>query len=193
MHPLRAARRARGAGAAGLTVHFYCREDASEPIFTEPLPTNLHLRCWSPDRDGFPPPRSRTIANLMWWAFARLGVFARAGFTEISIEANGERLHRLIVTPAWHRFPFMSQRDLQLGDLWTAPAARGRRLARAAIAEAHRRFASEDVRFWYVTDADNHASAALARSCGYHLVAVGERTRRFGTALLGQYVIDSLV
>jgi ribosomal protein S18 acetylase RimI-like enzyme len=176
-----------------LTVHFYCREDASELISTGALPTNLHLRCWSPDRDGFPPRGSRTIVNLIWWAFAKLGVFARAGFTEISIKANGELLHRLIVTPAWHRFPFMTERDLQLGDLWTAPAARRRQLARAAIAEAHRRFASENVRFWYVTDADNHASAELARSSGYRLVAVGERTRRFGTALFGQYVIRRFV
>ena len=100
MHPLRAARRPGGAGAAGLTVHFYCGANASGLFSTEALPPNLHLRCWSPDRDGFPPRRSRTIANLMWWAFARLCVFARAGFTEISIEANGELLHRLIVTPA---------------------------------------------------------------------------------------------
>jgi RimJ/RimL family protein N-acetyltransferase len=153
----------------------------------------LRICCWSADVDGFPPRGSRTLANQLWWAFARLGIFARSGFTEISIKEDGRRLHRLIVTPAWHRFPFMSPHDLQLGNLWTAPAARRQQLARAAIAEAQRRFASENVRFWYVADADNHASATLAQSCGYRLVAVGERTRRFGTSLFGQYVIERFV
>lgn len=102
-------------------------------------------------------------------------------------------LHRLIVTPAWYRFPFMSARDLQIGAVWTAPTARRRNLARVAIAEAHRRFADGTGRFWYVTEEENHASAALARSCGYRLAAIGERTRSFGLAALGQYVIERFV
>jgi RimJ/RimL family protein N-acetyltransferase len=76
--------------------------------------------------------------------------------------------------------------------VWTAPAARQQGLARLAIAEAHHRFADEPVAFWYVIDAANSASAALARACGYELVAAGRRTRRLGSRLLGQFVIDRL-
>jgi RimJ/RimL family protein N-acetyltransferase len=130
---------------------------------------------------------------LVWWLLARTGAFARGGFTEICIEQDGRLVHRLIVTPAWFRFPFMSPRDLQIGDVWTAPDARRKQLARTAIGEAHRRFAGEGACFWYVTDAANAASAALAKSCGYQLVATGRRTRPIGTSLFGQYVIDQLV
>jgi RimJ/RimL family protein N-acetyltransferase len=87
----------------------------------------------------------------------------------------------------------MSERDLQIGQVWTDPGARRRSLARVAIAEAHHRFAGERRRFWYVTRADNRASQALAESCGYQLVASGRRTRRLGLALLGQYVIEQSV
>jgi len=102
-------------------------------------------------------------------------------------------VHRLVVTPRWYRFPFMGARDLQIGAVWTAPAARQQGLAQLAIAEVHHRFAGEPVAFWYVIDAPNSASAALARACGYEFVATGRRTRRFGSRLLGQFVIERLV
>lgn len=188
MREMRAAGRRRSSGAASLTVHFYCYDGGS--FEHRKIPSNLRIRCWRADIDGLPPRGSRTIANLLWWGFAKAGVFARRGFTEISIVDEERMVHRLIVTPAWYRFPFMSPHDLQLGGLWTSPDSRRQHLASIAIAEAHRRFAQENVRFWYVTDAGNHASAALARSCGYRLVATGKRTRRFGTSLLGQYVIE---
>jgi RimJ/RimL family protein N-acetyltransferase len=154
---------------------------------------DLAIRCWRPDVDGFPKRGSRSLANLFWWVLAKSGSFPRPGFCELSIRREGRLLHRLVVTPRWYRFPFMAARDLQVGSVWTAPAARQQGVARKAIAEAHRRFAGEPVPFWYVTDAANSASAALARACGYELVATGRRTRRFGSRLLGQFVIERWV
>jgi RimJ/RimL family protein N-acetyltransferase len=153
----------------------------------------LEFRCWAPASDGYPPRGSRNLANHFWWALTKSGSFAGPDFTEISIREGSRVLHRLIVTPGWYRFPFMARQDLQIGALWTSPEARRKRLARAAIGEAHRRFGDIETRFWYVADAGNHASEALARSCGYELVATGRRTRRFGTLQLGQYVIDRFV
>ena len=122
------------------------------------LPAGVEARVWRPASDGFPPPGSRSLRNAVWWAFARLGLFARPDFVEITLWRGGERLHRLIVTPRWLRFPFMAADDLQLGDLWTHPGARGQGLARAAIAIAHRRFAGR--RFWYLVRSDNTADRA---------------------------------
>lgn len=176
-----------------MSVHFY-RYDA-QPADARPanLDGNLHIRCWQPDADGFPPRGSRRLSNLVWWLLSGAGAFARGGFTEICIEQEGELVHRLIVTPAWLRFPFMSACDLQIGDVWTAPRARRRQLARLAIAEAHRLFADEGACFWYVTDEGNAGSAALAKSCGYRLVATGRRTRPMRASLLGRYVIEQFV
>lgn len=161
-----------------------------------PLPQlspDLHIHCWQPGRQGWPPRGSRGLKNQLWWLLTRAGAFARPDFTEIRIERAGRPLHRLIVTPRWYRFPFMAAGDLQIGDLWTSPGARRQRLAEAAIAEAHRRFADDCGTFWYVADADNEASTALAKSCGYRQVATGRRTRPFGTRILGRYVIDKYI
>jgi hypothetical protein len=176
-----------------LNVHFY-RYHVDDGAFERvPLQPPFDLRCWRPGFDGLPPKGSRTLANYCWWVLAKTGGFARGGFAELRVEHDGRLLHRLIVTPRWHRFPFMQSGDLQIGEVWTAPAARRRNVAHSAIGEAHRRFAGEGARFWYVSEADNAASGALARSCGYRLVATGKRTRRFGLALLGQYVIECFV
>jgi len=176
-----------------MTVHFfrYDPDAAADPPPT--LPPELHVRCWRPEYEGYPPAGSRGLSNHFWWALAKSGGFKGSGFAELRIERGRQLLHRLVVTPAWYRFPFMGVSDLQIGNVWTSPAARRRQLARLAIAEAHRRFGRNGTRFWYVADADNLASAALARSCGYRLVATGRRTRRFGTQLLGQFVIDRYV
>lgn len=176
-----------------MQVKFFRRDFRGEADQLPPLLADLQFRCWQPGVDGFPPRGARDIANQFWWALANSGGFASRGFAEIRIEKRGRLLHRLIVTPAWYRFPFMAERDLQIGALWTAPDARRKQLARIAMSEAHRRFGSDGSRFWYIADATNSASEALARSCGYELVATGRRTRRFGTRLLGQYVIDRSV
>jgi RimJ/RimL family protein N-acetyltransferase len=176
-----------------MTVNFY-QHNPEAPEHAPPSPKpHFRVRCWRPDYDGRPSGGSRRASNYFWWVLARTGRFKREGFGEIRIEQGAQLLHRLIVTPAWYRFPFMTPEDLQIGAVWTAPAARRKQLARIAIGEAHRRFGGNGTRFWYVTQADNLASDALARSCGYRLVGTGRRTRRFGTALLGQFVIDRYV
>jgi RimJ/RimL family protein N-acetyltransferase len=168
---------------------FRCDREAAANLLPL-LPSDVRVSCWRPDLDGFPPRGSRSVENQFWWALAKSGGFVRPGFCEMRVEQDGRLLHRLVVTPRWHRFPFMAAQDLQIGAVWTAPEARRRRIAQAAIAETHRRFGTDNMRFWYVADAANDASEALARSCGYRLVASGRRTRRFGTRLFGQYVID---
>lgn len=176
-----------------MSVHFFQYNPDARVETAAPLPPDMHIRCWRPDFDGFPPRGSRLLSNQFWWALARAGGFARKGFAEIRIDRGNGVVHRLIVTPRWYRFPFMAPEDLQIGRLWTSPDARRTGLARAAMGEAHRRFANDSARIWYVADAANAASQALALSCGYRLVATGRRTRRFGTPLLGQYVIDRFV
>jgi RimJ/RimL family protein N-acetyltransferase len=171
-------------------VNFFCR-DSEQAAAPATLPHGLEFRCWLPLVHGYPPRGSRSIANIFWWALAKIGGFTAPTFAEIRMEQGDRVLHRLIVTPRWYRFAFMAEHDLQIGAVWTSPEARRRRLARAAIAEAHRRFGTDGTRFWYITEAGNAASEALARSSGYELVATGRRTRRFGSRLLGQYVIDA--
>lgn len=169
-----------------MTVRFY-RSDGAPPPIPRPLPDHLSVRVWRPRWDGLPPRGSRRPGNFAWWAFERLGLFARSGFAELSIWHADRLLHRLIVTPRWYRFPFMAEGDFQLGDLWTHPGARGQGLARAAVGEAMKRFGKDGTRFWYVVRSDNRASVRLIESCGFRLIGSGRRTRPLGLAPLGRF------
>ena len=139
-----------------MTVHYYRYDPVEQSAAPPQVPPQMQIRTWQPGRDG--PPR-RPISNFFWWGLAKAGAFSRPGFTEFCIDEAGKRLHRLIVTPRWYRFPFMAADDLQIGDVWTCPKSRRQQLARIGIAEVHRRFADEPGAFWYVTAADNAASA----------------------------------
>jgi RimJ/RimL family protein N-acetyltransferase len=164
---------------------FY-RHDGDAPV--EAAPCDAEPRWWYPGVDGFPvhgPPR-----NLAWWGLSRAGMLAGDRFAELSLCRGGRVVHRLIVTPRWHRFPFMREGDLQIGDLRTYPDARRQGLARHAIAEAHRAFATPGTRFWYVVATDNRASVRLIESCGYRLVGEGRRTVPLGVHAIGRYVLD---
>jgi RimJ/RimL family protein N-acetyltransferase len=169
---------------------FYRNGDA--PLPPAPvLPAGCAFRIWRPAADGFPPAGPCSVENTAWFAFARLGLFAWNGFAELSVWEERRMLHRLVVTPRWFRFPFMASRDLQIGALWTAPHARRRGLARATIAEAHRRHPACN-RFWYVTDDSNEASVRLASGCGYAPAGTGKRTRPLGLSALGRFRLDPI-
>lgn len=172
-----------------MIVHFYQFDPRGEPANQPALAGNMAFRTWTTG-DGLR--LARRPIHLAWWMMARLG-FLRGELIELGIKRDGVLVQRLIVTPPWHRFPFMGSDDVQIGDVWTAPAARRMKLARAAMIEARRRFERPQGKLWYLADANNRASAALARSCGFRLVATGIRTRPLNIGLLGQYVITRTV
>ena len=174
-----------------MSVRFYVRTGPARSVTVDP-PAGCELRVWRPADDGPPRPGPRALENLAWWAAHHLGLFASGEFEEITIWRGGRRLHRLVVTPRWLRFPFMALGDLQLGALWTAPEARRSGLARAAIAEAHRRHARAGRSIWYLADETNVGSVALAEASGYRLAGAGRRTRPMGIAAFGQFRLESV-
>lgn len=171
-----------------MTVFFYRRPADALPLEID-LPAGVTVRIWRPSEHGLPPRGSRARpSNWVWWAFDALGVFAGRDFSELTLWHDGRRLHRLIVSPRWFRFPFMGRDDLQLGDLWTRPDARGQGLARAAIAEALLTRQANQV--WYVVEAGNVASVRLAESAGFQLLGAGRRTRPLGLRAAGRFRLE---
>lgn len=172
-----------------MIAHFY-RRDADDPLPSAPLPTSVEVKIWRPAVNGFPTRGASQGENFAWWVLDQAGLFARRQFAEVTLVRDGRRIHRLIVTPRWARFPFMASGDLQIGGVWTAPEARGEGLARAAIVEAHQRLGRRLTPFWYVVDPSNEPSVRLGQACGYKLVGIGRRTRPAGISLFGQFRID---
>jgi RimJ/RimL family protein N-acetyltransferase len=169
-----------------MSILFY-RRSGAEPVPAAPDLADVTVRWWSPARDGFPHRGGKWAQNAAWLVLTVAGAFSPPGLSELSLWRNGRMVHRLIVTPRWYRFPFMAERELQLGNLWTDPSLRGRGLARLAVAEACRRFAAPQTRIWYLADAANAPSWRLAETCGFQPVGIGRRTRPIGIAPLGRY------
>lgn len=153
-------------------------------------PPGYRIRIWQPRRDGLPSAPLPFWPFTIWWLFDRLGVFANRNAGVLAIEKDGLLVHRSLVTPRWHRFPDMARRDLQIGDTWTHPDHRGLGLARAAVAAIHAHWAGGYDRMWYLVDDGNRASVRVIEVCGYRLAGVGKRTRPFGLALFGKFVIE---
>ena len=174
-----------------MSIRFYVRTGSAPSVVAE-MPPGYELKIWRPESDGSPRAGPGALENLAWLAIHRLGLFASDEFEEITVWRGGRRLHRLVVTPRWLRFPFMAPGDLQVGALWTAPEARRSGLARAAIAEACRRHGRAGRSIWYLADEANAASVALAEACGYRLAGAGRRTRPFGLSAFGHFRLESV-
>ena len=173
-----------------MTVRFFVRESGGTDSGGTTLSPDFTLTAWSPRNQRTLPLDPADPLRTLAWLQDRCRLFADGRYTELSLWRGERRVHRLIVTPRWYRFPFMEPGDLQLGALWTDPPSRRQGLARAAMAEAHRLFAGDAQRFWFVTDRANAASTALAHAAGYRLAGTGQRTSPIGIALLGQFRLD---
>lgn len=168
-----------------MTILFYRRVPETGP--ENRCPPWPDIRLWRPGRDGLPGAGPWRASNAAWWGVDRLGLFANHDFTEISLWDGRWLLHRLILTPRWYRFPFMASEDLQIGDVWTEPHARGQGLAGLGVAIALAQ-AGGDRRVWYVVEADNDPSIRLIERCGFERVGEGLRTKPFGLGILGRFV-----
>jgi RimJ/RimL family protein N-acetyltransferase len=96
-----------------------------------------------------------------------------------------------MLIPPFLRFPFMAPNDLQCGDIWTEPSERGRGLAVAGVSASVRHAWQSGRRIWYLTEEGNEPSQRLARHIGFSLVGEGQRTRRLGFRIFGQFVVTS--
>lgn len=169
-----------------MTVLFYAIDPAGTVQRDGALPLDVCVHWWRPAIDGLPLGSMRG-RNLCWWGLDRLGLLTDHRFAELSLRRGGGTVHRLVLTPRWYRFPFMADGDLQIGDVWTAPEARGGGLALAGIAEALRASAGTR-RLWYVVAAENAPSIRLIERAGFTLVGSGRRTRPFGMKRAGRFI-----
>lgn len=154
---------------------------------SEDATRGLRTVLWRPSGTEITPPGVNGAAFKAWWAFHQLRIFANREYALMLIYDGARLVHRSGVYPRYFRFPFMRDRDLQIGDTWTDPEYRGRGLAQAAIVHIARALSRPGRTLWYLAESENEASVRVIERVGFAFVGAGERTRPFGVGAFGQY------
>ncbi len=84
----------------------------------------------------------------------------------------------------------MNAADLQIGSTWTEPGFRGQGLAAYAVQEILRAERRPEQVYWYVVAENNLSSIHVAQKSSLELYGAGQRLNRWGSSLLGIFVID---
>lgn len=153
-----------------------------------PAAPPVSARFWQPGWLRLRPPGQSLPVALVWWLFDRLGVFAGREYGVMVLEQEGRFVHRSSVFPAFFRFAFVRPGELQIGDTYTVPSARGQGLALMAIQAILGRFPGRT--FWYVTEEDNEASIRVIEKAGFSCVGTGRKRDRWKLKVTARYELD---
>ena len=152
---------------------------------TPDAPLDDSWQFWQPSLLRVKPVGESLWPFGVWWVAHYCRLFQGREYALLLRYENGELVHRSCIFPRFYRFPFMGRRDLQVGDVWTAPPYRSRGTAGRALKEILRRFRDRAV--WYVCEESNVASIRVAESAGMRIAGFGTRTKRLGLRVLGQF------
>jgi RimJ/RimL family protein N-acetyltransferase len=152
-------------------------------------PANYDSECWKPRGWELKPRPLPTLPFSLWGLFHHLRFFPNRDYTLQLVTYRGACVHRSCAFPPYFRFPFMAVDDLQIGDIWTEEAHRGRGLALYAVTALVCSLQRPGRTFWYLCDEDNTASARVATKACFQLVGEGVRTKRMGSRLFGSFQI----
>ena len=169
---------------------FYRLQDSPVQGGASDREPGLSYEYWEPTWCQPLPPGNWSPTFWAWFLFDRLRVFRSNGYGVFLISQGRKVIHRSCIFPAFFRFPFMKEGDLQVGYLWTDPCARGKGLATAALREICQRVAGTGISLWYLVEETNAASIRVVEKAGFELVGFGQKHPRLGVVFLGYYSID---
>ncbi len=150
-------------------------------------------QLWVPTWARPLPPGQWSPAFWVWFLFDRLGVFRSGGYSVFVVRRGRRTIHRSCVFPRFFRFPFMGEEDLQVGDVWTDPSARGEGLATAALGEICQRLGRAGRSLWYLVEEGNASSIRVAERVGFEWIGVGKKHARLGVLFFGFYSVERFV
>lgn len=140
--------------------HLTCTSDNSDYDFRE----------WKPG-PGSPLPPGKGLKYLLYWIFHYLRIFKNRGYSSILIYDGKVRVASLLVVPAYYKWPFMQEDDLQFTYVMTNEEYRGKGIGEKLLRYAIVRFRKPNRNLWYVTDSENPASVRLCTKVGFKLYA----------------------
>lgn len=149
------------------------------------------VRVWQPSITRVIPP-GLDLKYSLWWAFHHARVFRNRDYAVLLIGEGDIVVHRSCIVPAYYRWPFMKDNDCQISNTWTHPDYRGRGLATIGLMRAVAACQRPGRSFWYVSREANLSSVSVCTRAGFTLVGHARRTRRMGSSVLGQLIMDPI-
>ncbi len=157
----------------------------------QPIGENYELIKWKPGTLKIIPPKQSIGTFLFFWLFNYLKIFKNTRYSAYLLQKKDEIITRIVVFPAFFRFPFMDKKDIQVGYIFSDTNYRGQGLAKWTLKNIINDNLSKKI--WYVTEEKNKASIKLAQSCGLKFYAYGQRTKPLGISLFGKFIIKKMI
>lgn len=146
-------------------------------------------KFWKPSLKSFSPP-ALPRKYLLWWCFHYLHIFKNKAYSAVLVYEKEVLIHSYCIVPAYFRWPFMQENDVQLAYVVTHPDYRGKGIAAEAIAFGASEIAKER-NVWYVTDVTNESSIRLAKKSGFEVYSYGRRGYLWNMKFLKQVLLSS--
>lgn len=164
---------------------FLKSEDFEDPKVI--LPEGYSYSLWRPSLFSLKPNGASLFPFIVWWVFDFLRIFANRDYA-VSTVYHGEMLvHYVGFFPRYFRFPFMDKGDLQLGDGWTHPDHRGKRIAPFSYISGIRSLRKQNRKFWGLIEEKNLSATRAFGKTGAKLIGEGIRRKRMGMRSLGTF------
>jgi RimJ/RimL family protein N-acetyltransferase len=151
--------------------YLFFRYDGELCVESPRLAPQYECSIWRP-AEGRPWPEAKCSAKtrlrfLFRYCIYYLGLFANTDCGALCIMEQGKLIHYSAFTPRYWRFPFLRDKDLQVGDTWTEPSHRGRGLAFFALTQIPEELEEAGRHFWYVVGRENLPSIAVVEKAGF--------------------------
>lgn len=154
---------------------------ASEIIRGTDIHADLNIKIWKPSLFGFVPP-GKGKKYVFYWLFHYLNIFKNNNYCAILIYNKSQLIASLLAVPAYYKWPFMREKDVQFTYVLTKKEFRGRGLALKMIQYAAKSLQNV-TSYWYITESANLGSVRVAEKAGFRIVGTGRTVgffRRIG-------------
>lgn len=135
----------------------------------------LKALFWYPSLKNFIPP-NKSKKYFFYWLFKYLRIFKNTDYASLLIYRNEKVVSSLLIVPAYFKWPFMKNNDVQFTFVITDPDYRGKGIAEQALRIAIEKFYKPGRTFWYLTDSDNHSSLRLCSKLGFSFQGYAKRS-----------------
>jgi|GEM_PF-450464 len=142
------------------------------------LSSDLHIKVWTPKLLSVAPKELISLPFIAWWLFHWFRVFKTPNYKIYLVYTKNKKLvHYVVILPAHYRFPFMKDKDLSIGPIFTDVGYRGKGISKQIINLILNENSPEAVQttYWYIVRAENKQSMNLIEKLGFQKIGEGRK------------------